>query len=166
MFLSKPLIQKPYCTVRWLRSVSPKLCQSAHTGSIHVSYQYSEPQIILQKVRGLSSVLIVALYPGLPMFFNIREKNREGLVDLVMLPDVVWGMVVYISTLSPTQWAWSRFATWLTAWARGWRYTTAPQTASDYITRLTRPFQFSHVRWKTWEGLGTRLHNVHVSYCH
>ena len=26
----------------------------------------------------------IASYPGLPMFFNICEKNREGLVDLVM----------------------------------------------------------------------------------
>ena len=27
---------------------------------------------------------LLALYPGLPMFFNVCEKNQEGLVNLVM----------------------------------------------------------------------------------
>ena len=33
-------------------------------------------------------------------------------------------------------------ATWLSAWVSGWKYATVPQTASDYITRLTRPSWF------------------------
>ena len=31
----------------------------------------------------------VASYPGLPMFFNVHEKNREGLVDFHAVMDVV-----------------------------------------------------------------------------
>ena len=31
----------------------------------------------------------LASYPGLPMFFNIHEKNREGLVDFGDVMDVV-----------------------------------------------------------------------------
>ena len=33
--------------------------------------------------------LDVASYPGLPMFFNVHEKSREGLVDLCDVMDVV-----------------------------------------------------------------------------
>ena len=32
---------------------------------------------------------LVASYPGLPMFFNIHEKIREGLVDFGDVMDVV-----------------------------------------------------------------------------
>ena len=32
---------------------------------------------------------ILASYPGLPMFFNIHEKNQEGLVDFHDVMDVV-----------------------------------------------------------------------------
>ena len=30
------------------------------------------------------AIYVVALYPGLPMFFNVYKKNQEGLVDLMM----------------------------------------------------------------------------------
>ena len=36
------------------------------------------------KVMEVQTDLEVASYPGLPMFFNIRKKYQEGLVDLVM----------------------------------------------------------------------------------
>ena len=32
---------------------------------------------------------VVASYPGLPMFFNVHEKNREGLIDFGDVVDVV-----------------------------------------------------------------------------
>ena len=32
---------------------------------------------------------LLASYPGLPMFFNVHEKNQEGLVDFSDVMDVV-----------------------------------------------------------------------------
>ena len=49
---------------------------------------------------------------------------------------------LHISTILPRNVHGHGFAMWLTAWASGWRYTTAPQTVSDNITRSTRPSQF------------------------
>ena len=31
----------------------------------------------------------LALFPGLPMFFNVHEKNQEGLVDVGDIMDMV-----------------------------------------------------------------------------
>ena len=33
--------------------------------------------------------MYLALYPGLTMFFNVHEKNQEGLVDFGDVMDVV-----------------------------------------------------------------------------
>ena len=47
------------------------------------------------------STFPIAAHPGLSMFFNTREKNRESLVDFVMtyLLQTVAGMVADTSSL-------------------------------------------------------------------
>ena len=81
-------------------------------------------------------------YPSLPMFFNVHffvcEKNWE-----------VWsiGRSLRRTCESPPTCPRNAvvigWATWLTAWVTGQRYTSVSQTASDYITRLTMPFLFA-----------------------
>ena len=67
--------------------------------------------------------LFLFTFSLVPMFFSIRDKKREGLVDLQL----------HISAHLPTQ-----LAT-LMAWASGQKYATTPQTVYDYIIRSTKP---------------------------
>ena len=55
----------------------------------------------------------------------------------------------------PCSWSHGEPMTLLIAWASGQRYATAPQTASNYITRSTRPSRFFSRTLR--EGLDTRL---------
>ena len=41
-------------------------------------------------VRKQANGAVLASYPGLPMFFNVHEKNWEGLVDFDDVMDVVY----------------------------------------------------------------------------
>ena len=40
-------------------------------------------------LANLTRYTVLASFPGLPMFFNVHEKNREGLVDFHDVMDVV-----------------------------------------------------------------------------
>ena len=70
-------------------------------------------------------------------FTSTQEKSgRPGWYG-----DVIWCGWVSPPTHSHSVCG-SGLPRWLTTWSSGWRYVTMPQTASDYITKSTRPFQF------------------------
>ena len=55
--------------------------KSDSSGSVDTLYS---AVVSMYQIQLLLSGYHVASYPGLPMFFNVHEKNREDLVDLVM----------------------------------------------------------------------------------
>ena len=81
---------KPYalqCLFVYLPSLVPR------PSHVFQRMQQKETGIIICTLLHLSTIKHVsltllctylALYPGLPMFFNACEKNREGLVNFVM----------------------------------------------------------------------------------
>ena len=96
-----------------------------------------------------------------PCFQCTREKSgRPGRSGDVM------GCHLRCSCVSlsthPHSYSLGEAMTMFIVWVSGWRYATAPQTASDYITRSTGPSQYFSHMLKTWESLGTRVYPCHI----
>ena len=103
---------------------------------------------------------MIASYPGLPMFFNIRARKIGEVWSIWWCNRTRFG--TRLRTLAHAMGHEHGFATWLNAWASGRRYSTASATASDYITRSTWPSRFFSRTLKNMdrEGLGTRLEEL------
>ena len=72
---------------------SPRACCST-TSSLTISYFAAMWYIHIYKhevcyYSNLYSTTMIPSYPSLPMFFNVHEKYREGLVDFHNIMDVV-----------------------------------------------------------------------------
>ena len=76
---------------------------------------------------------IVASYISRPSQVRKEKSGRPGWYG-----DVIWCGWVSPPTHSHSVCG-SGLPRWLTTWSSGWRYVTMPQTASDYITKSTRP---------------------------
>ena len=88
----------------------------------------------------------LTLYPGLPMFSSMQEK---GLIDLVLKSDKVCYAVVGLRQLADA----------VDTWPKQWPHSLRGQVGGDTQPHLIRIHHqinpiFSHVCWKTWEGLG------------
>ena len=75
-----------FCKINWNWSFTCSvLIRSVYREGYHhnqSAINYNKGKYFQWKL--LHCTFVLALYPGLPMYFNVREKNQEGLVDLVM----------------------------------------------------------------------------------
>ena len=54
----------------------------SHRESLILSRGYNVNWCVVKMIKANKE--IIAYYPDLSMFFNVREKNQEGVVDLVI----------------------------------------------------------------------------------
>ena len=87
-------------------------------------------------------------------FSTLCEKNWEVLVNLVMYLGVVWDVIAYLRPLAHVVHHVAESMAKLIVWVSGWRYATASQTASNYITRSTRSSRFFLHTLKSMHDMG------------